>query len=116
QQKLADYQHFRDHAKELQDRADLLRFQLNELNELKPVADELAELEQEHKRLSNVDSLLSQGQQALAGLSESDASLVDRAQHVSFLLQDMSADDASLKEVLELVDSARIQLEEAASS
>ncbi|HLA41176.1 MAG TPA: AAA family ATPase, partial [Candidatus Glassbacteria bacterium] len=115
QQKLADYNHFRDHAKELQDRADLLRFQLNELDELKPVAGELAELEQEHKRLSNVDGLLSQGQQALAGLSEGDSNLLDQARTVSHLLRDMAADDASLKEVLDLVESAGIQLEEASS-
>lgn len=116
QQKLADFHHFRDHAKELQDRADLLRFQLNELDELKPVAGELAELEQEHKRLSNVDGLLSQGQQALAGLSEGDSNLLDQARMVGHLLTDMAADDASLKEVLDLVESAGIQLEEASSS
>lgn len=116
QQKHADYLHFRDHAKELQDRADLLRFQLSELEELKPAEGELAELEQEHKRLANVDSLISQGQQALAGLSEGDSALVDQAQSVLHVLNDMVAEDGSLKEIADLVDSARIQLDEAAAS
>ena len=115
QQQLTEFTHFRDHAKELQDRADLLRFQLNELNELKPVTGELADLEQEHKRLSNVDGLLSQGQQALDGLSEGDANLLDQARTLSHLLRDMVADDASLKEVLDLVESAAIQAEEASA-
>ncbi|MEZ5508347.1 MAG: DNA repair protein RecN [Gammaproteobacteria bacterium] len=116
QQKQAEYLHFRDHAKELQDRADLLRFQLAELEELKPQEGELAELEQEHKRLSNVDSLISQGQQALAGLAEGDGALADQAQSVLHLLRDMLHEDNSLKELVELVESARIQLEEAGSS
>ncbi len=116
QQQLAEYTHFRDHAKELQDRADLLRFQLSELEELKPTEGELADLEQEHKRLSNVDSLIGQGQQALNGLSESDGALVDQAQSVLHLLQDMLQEDSSLKDIADMVDSARIQLDEAASS
>lgn len=116
QQQQADYLHFRDHAKELQDRADLLRFQLSELEELKPQEGELAELELEHKRLSNVDSLLSQGNQALSGLADSDAALVDQAQTVLHLLNDMLHEDGSLKDIVELVDSARIQLDEASSS
>lgn len=115
QQRHADYLHFRDHAKELQDRADLLRFQLSELEELKPAEGELAELELEHKRLSNVDSLISQGQQALTGLSESDTALVDQARSVLHLLNDMAAEDDRLNDIVTLVDSACIQLEEAAS-
>lgn len=115
QQKQAAFQHFRDHAKELQDRADLLRFQLAELDELKPIEGELAELEQEHKRLANVDSLISQGQQALAGLSDNDNALTDQTQSVLHLLHGMAAEDASLKGVTELMESACIQLEEAAS-
>lgn len=116
QQKQNDYLHFRDHAKELQDRADLLRFQLTELSELKPLEGELAELEQEHKRLSNVDGLISQGQQTLSGLADDDNSLLDQTQAVLHLLQDMLHEDSSLKDVTDLVESARIQLDEAASS
>jgi len=110
------YEHFRDHAKEMQDRADLLRFQISELDELKPQADELAELEAEHKKLSNVDALMSRGQQALTGLSEGDSTVVDLAQSILHLLKDMQEDDPGLKDVTEMVDSARIQLEEAGSS
>ena len=110
------FEHFRDHAKEMQDRADLLRFQINELDELKPVAGELATLEAEHKKLSNVESLLSRGQQALTGLSEGDPSLVDQTHSVLHLLKDMLDEDPGLKEMTELVESARIQLDEAGTS
>ncbi len=110
------FEHFRDHAKEMQDRADLLRFQINELDELKPQGGELAELEAEHKKLSNVESLLSRGQQALTGLSEGEATVVDQAHSILQLLKDMLEEDPGLKEVAEMVDSARIQLDEAGSS
>jgi len=110
------FEHFRDHAKEMQDRADLLRFQINELDELKPVAGELAELEAEHKKLSNVESLLSRGQQALTGLSEGDGNLLDQTHSVLHLLKDMLEQDPGLKDVLEMAESARIQLDEASSS
>ena len=110
------FEHFRDHAKEMQDRADLLRFQINELDELKPIAGELVELEAEHKKLSNVESLLSRGQQALSGLSEGDSTIVDQAHSILQLLKDMLEEDPGLKDVVEMVDSARIQLDEAGSS
>ncbi|MBA54800.1 MAG: DNA repair protein RecN [Pseudomonadales bacterium] len=116
QKELQAYEHFRDHAKEMQDRADLLRFQINELDELKPVGGELAELEAEHKKLSNVESLLTRGQQALTGLSEGDSTIVDQAHSILQLLKDMLEEDPGLKDVVEMVDSARIQLDEAGSS
>lgn len=110
------YEHFRDHAKEMQDRADLLRFQISELDELKPVADELIELENEHKKLSNVESLLSRGQQALTGLSEGDSTVLDQTTAILHLLKDMLDEDPGLKDIADMVDSARIQLDEAGSS
>lgn len=115
QDRLHAWEHFRDHAQEMQDRADLLRFQLGELEELKPETGELANLEQEHKKLSNVESLLSRGQQVLAGLSESEPSLLDQTQSMLNVMSDMLDDDDSLREFHDLVDSARIQMEEAAS-
>ncbi|RLT99349.1 DNA repair protein RecN [Ketobacter sp.] len=116
QKELQAYEHFRDHAKEMQDRADLLRFQINELDELKPQPGELAELEAEHKKLSNVESLLSRGQQALTGLCEGDSTVLDQAHAILQLLKDMLEEDPGLKDVVEMVDSARIQLDEAGSS
>ena len=116
QQQQQAFEHFRDHAKEMQDRVDLLRFQLSELEELKPEPGEMADLEARHRRLANVESLLSQGQQALSGLSESDSALTDQARSILRLLRDMEAEDPALKELCELVDSACIQLEEAGSS
>lgn len=116
QQQQQAFEHFRDHAKEMQDRVDLLRFQLSELEELKPEPGEMADLEARHRRLANVESLLSQGQQALSGLSESDSALTDQARSILSLLRDMEAEDPALRELCELVDSACIQLEEAGSS
>lgn len=111
-----DFEHFRDHSKEMQDRVDLLRFQISELEELKPVQGEIEKLEQEHKRLSNVEGLLSLGQQAVNALSEGDETLTNQTQSVLSVLQDMVKQDDTIKEAFDMVESARIQLEEAASN
>lgn len=116
QQANKEFEHFRDHAKEMQDRADLLRFQISELDELKPIHGEIEKLEQEHKRLANVESLLSLGQQAINALNEGDETLVNQTQSVLSVLQDMAKQDEGIKDTWEMVDSARIQLEEAAST
>ena len=116
QQEQQAFEHFRDHAKEMQDRADLLRFQINELDELKPVANELKGLESEHKKLSNVESLLSRGQQALTGLGDGETNVIDQTNSILQLLKDMLEEDPSLKDVADMVDSARIQLDEAGTS
>src|SRR5690606_34484978 len=55
QQQQKRYEHRRDNARELQDRVDLLRFQLQEFDQLALQEDEYPDLEQEHKRLANVD-------------------------------------------------------------
>ncbi|MGC1507098.1 DNA repair protein RecN [Ketobacter sp.] len=116
QDQLKAFQHFRDHAKEMQDRVDLLRFQINELQELKPEDGELAQLEVEHKRMSNVDSLLGRGQQVVSGLTEGEPALTDQVQSINHILDDMVGDDESLREIHDMLDSARIQMEEASSS
>ena len=91
-------------------------FQISELDELKPIHGEIEKLEQEHKRLANVESLLSLGQQAINALNEGDETLVNQTQSVLSVLQDMAKQDEGIKDTWEMVDSARIQLEEAAST
>lgn len=96
------------------EREELLRFQLQELDELALQAGELAELEAEQKRLSHAGQLIQLCQQSLALLYEAeDASANDLLSRATHLLFDASAQDASLNSVADGIDSARLQLEAA---
>lgn len=116
QQAQKAFESHRDNARELSDRADLLKFQLQEFDQLSLKEGEYQELERDHKKLANVDSLLSLGQQAASGLTEDDASAYQQTHKVLGLLQDMAKEDEQLKEVVDMVDSAAIQLQEASDS
>ncbi|MCG8668175.1 MAG: DNA repair protein RecN [Pseudomonadales bacterium] len=110
------YETHRDNARELSDRADLLKFQLQEFDQLNLQENEYQSLEQKHKKLANVDQLLSLGQQAATGLMEDDHSAYQQTNKVLGLLQDMAKDDPKLSEITEMVDTAAIQLQEASDS
>ncbi|OUS28554.1 DNA repair protein RecN [Gammaproteobacteria bacterium 45_16_T64] len=116
QQHQQAYEQFRDNAKELNDRVDLLRFQLGELESLDLQAGEFASLEKEHKRMSNAEHLITQGRQALQGLNEGEAPLLDNTASVLHLVSEMRQQDDSLSETIDLISSAEIQLQEAANN
>ncbi|PIE40682.1 MAG: DNA repair protein RecN [Gammaproteobacteria bacterium] len=113
QQAQKAYETHRDNARELSDRADLLKFQLQEFDQLALQEGEYQTLEQDHKKLANVDSLLSTGQQAETGLTGDEGSAYQQTHRVLCLLQDMAKEDAQLNELVEMVESASIQLQEA---
>jgi len=110
------YVKFRDNAKELSDRSDLLRFHLKELEVTGLEAGELSRLEHDHKRLSNTESLLQGSQQALAGLADGEQSLTEKTSSILSILNQMVRQDTSLQETCDMLESARIQLEEAGAS
>ncbi|MDY0249106.1 MAG: DNA repair protein RecN [Pseudomonas sp.] len=97
-------------------RRQLLTYQLEELEALALGDDELAQLEQEHKSLSNSEGLLDNCRQILDACSENDsgnvlstlASLLQRAQAVTGAPQ-------AFRQATELLSSAHIQVEEAVS-
>ena len=98
-------------------RIDLLRFQIDELDELGPDADEPADLAAEQQRLKNSGRLLEGTQQALLRLSEGDdvnavALLADAARSVDGLVEF----DGALAEVSEYLEAASIQLGEASDA
>lgn len=97
-------------------RRQLLSYQLEELETLALGEDELVQLEQEHKSLSNSESLLENCRHILDACSENDsgnvlstlASLLQRAQAVTAASQ-------AFRQATELLSSAQIQIEEAVS-
>ena len=96
-------------------RMDLLRYQIQELEALALAQGEVAELEREHHRLANASQLLGECRQALELLHEGEESSVSTLlARIVRLLEPLQEMDQSLQGVLELLNGASIQVEEAA--
>jgi len=97
----------------------LLRYQLEELDELNLQPGELENLETEQQRLASAGEILSSGQQILSLTHGSEidstdcSSLINQAIRLSDSIQD---DHSDLNETRELLKNAQIQIEEASSS
>ena len=113
-------QHCRDLAQHQQlsqeraARAELLQYQLKELNEFAPQAGEFALIDEEYKRLANSGQLLSTSQQVLNILADADGSdiqsmLYDARHQVTELV----GMDDKLASVLNMLEEAAIQISEA---
>lgn len=95
-------------------RHQLLSYQLEELESLALGDNELEQLEQEHKTLSNAEQLLSACRQVLELCSESDAGNVLSALTASLnRLTAFTSQPGALGEAVNLLASAQIQVEEA---
>ena len=94
-------------------RHQLLSYQLEELENLALGDNELEQLEQEHKALSNAEQLLGACRQVLDLCSESDAGNVLSALTASLNRLGGFSDQPALGETTNLLASAQIQVEEA---
>ena len=105
----------RSGANEQHAHAQLLEYQLNELRDLQFQPGELGDLEQQQKRLSNGESILQDCNQSLA-LCETDEqnNLLSACSQVQQLLAPHAEHCQGLGESLDLLASARIQIQEAA--
>ena len=93
-------------------RLDLLRFQVNELQQLDIRQGEWSSLEQEQKRLGNAESLLGDSQQLLSLLYE-DGGARELLQRAVVLAGRMAGNDAELPaDALDMLNSALIELDE----
>ena len=121
----AAYQHWQALAKELNrlqeaaqqraDREQLLSYQVSELDEFALEDGEFTELEAEHKRLSNGQTLLEQAQMSFYNLYESDEFNALKAIQTSMdKLADLQDHDPALAPIVTMLNDASIQVEEAA--
>ena len=95
-------------------RHQLLSYQLEELDNLALGEDELEQLEQEHKNLTNAESLLSACRLVIEQCSENDAGNVLSALTSSLnRLSTFQGQPGALSEATNLLASAQIQVEEA---
>ncbi|WAW09242.1 DNA repair protein RecN [Oxalobacter vibrioformis] len=100
-------------AKNLLEEKERLAWQVEELEKLAPRPDEWAEVSSSHSRLTNAASLMGGAQEALAEMSESDVPVLSRLHAMQQKLSRLAEIDDGLSPVVELFDSARIQLQEA---
>jgi DNA repair protein RecN (Recombination protein N) len=100
-------------ARALAAEREQLEWQVQELDALGFEAGEWEALQGEHKRLANAASLIEAVEHAMQTLSEGEVSALSAVDAASRRLADMTDYDAGLREVTDLLEPARIQLQEA---
>jgi DNA repair protein RecN (Recombination protein N) len=93
---------------------EMLSFQVDELKQLAFDAAQWQDDNQEQRRLSHAASLLAGAEGAVEALDEGDSAATAQLDHVLTTLRPLAEIDADLKEPLDLIEAARIQLSEAA--
>ena len=107
---------FEINAKNVLLERERLEWQVGELEKLAPKPGEWAEISNEHSRLSHAASLIEGAQEALGAISESDDPILSRLSSLAQKLGKLADVDASLKPVLDALEPAGIQLQEAVYS
>ncbi|GAB3406186.1 DNA repair protein RecN [Massilia agilis] len=104
---------FETNAKNVMLERERLEWQVGELDKLAVKPGEWTEITNEHSRLSHAASLLEGAQEALAAISESDHPILSQLSGLNQKLAKLVDVDAALQPVLDCMEPARIQLQEA---
>ena len=113
QQRRASRTAFESNAAAFAAEREQLEWQVRELEGLKFSADEWPELTAEHARLAHAASLIEAARLGAEALSEEENSVLAQVNAVSARLGHLLEYDAGLKEIIDLLEPARIQLQEA---
>ncbi|MDU5839001.1 DNA repair protein RecN [Pantoea septica] len=101
-------------SQEREARRELLQYQLKELNDFAPQANEYEQIDEEYKRLANSGQLLSTSQQALQLLADGDDSNLNSLLYTARqMVTEVVTLDNKLSGVLNMLEEAAIQLSEA---
>lgn len=95
------------------EKIDLLKFQLQELDEVAPEAGEETTLKQERERLRASDKLLSAAQRGEETLYSGDGSVVERVSEIVRELFEIGRLDPKLEQLGKQIEEARLSLEDA---
>ena len=104
---------FESNAKNVLMERDRLEWQVGELDKLAAGPGEWAEVSTEHSRLSHAASLIEGVQEALAAISEADQPMLSQLMSLTQKLDKLAGIDAALRPVVDLLEPARIQMQEA---
>ncbi|WP_105103363.1 DNA repair protein RecN [Microbulbifer pacificus] len=110
------YRKLADSAEETQARRDLLEYQLQELEQLNLKPGELDELESEQRQLANAGDILNGSYQLAALLNGGEGDIAEQLHRALHLVGAMPEQTQALMDVAQMLDSARIQVDEAAST
>ena len=101
---------------DLERECERLQWQLAEMDKLGPGADEWVQLNQDHARLAHAQAILDATTIALQAVSEADTSAEGLTAQAIDALQDVLAHDVNLTSVVEALQGAQAQLQDAAHS
>jgi DNA repair protein RecN (Recombination protein N) len=104
---------FETNAKNVLLERERLEWQVGELDKLAAKPGEWAEITNEHSRLSHAASLLEGAQEALNAISEAEQPILSQLSSLNQKLSKLVDVDAGLQNVLDCMEPARIQLQEA---
>ncbi|HEX2530893.1 MAG TPA: DNA repair protein RecN [Burkholderiaceae bacterium] len=105
---------FESNARNVLLERERLEWQVNELEKLALKPGEWAEISNEHSRLSHAASLIEGAQEALTTISESDTNpMLSQLSLLTQKLVKLAEIDEALKPVVDALEPARIQLQEA---
>lgn len=94
---------------------DRLRWIVDELEALAPTVGEWETIEAEHKRLSHAAGLLEGARAAIDTLAEADGAAISQIGTVSTRITQLASYDERLRPIVELIDGAQAQIDEAVS-
>jgi DNA repair protein RecN (Recombination protein N) len=101
---------------ELDTEREPLAWQLAEVERLSPTDDEWESLTTEHGRLAHAQALMTASQQALEDVSEGELNALKLVSRAASALREVADYDATLAPVVEALDGAELQLQDAAHS
>ncbi len=101
---------------DIQRERERLEWQLEELNDIAPQANEWAEIKNDHSRLANAAKIIQGSQATIDLLSESDHSIESQLNQAKQEIDALAEHDPALHQVAESLNVAQIQLDEALHS
>jgi DNA repair protein RecN (Recombination protein N) len=102
-----------DNAQALADERERLEWQVRELKQLAITEQEWDELQSDHGRLAHAAALIEGVETSLDALSEGEGACLATVSGVVARLKQLATHDPALKEVLDVLEPAEIQLQEA---
>ncbi len=109
----AELAELRGHTEDYDARLALLQYQVKELQALAPEPSEIVSLEEEHKRLANASRILESCQRVMTLLSDEEAAITNQLNYSLHELQGLLRYDEGLSPIIELLENAAIQVNEA---
>jgi DNA repair protein RecN (Recombination protein N) len=102
-----------ENAEEANARLQLLRYQVEELDQLAIQPGEVAQLESEQKMLSNSEAILHNSYKLVALCGGESQSILEGLNHAVQIVSDLPEDIPAFREAAQMLASAQIQIEEA---